>query len=233
MASLEDQQDRMVRLLRDIGLQPGDPLPTEPQLAQKLNMSRQSVREVLCALQALGFIEGRQGARRRMRGFDPAVFGQHIGLTLPYDQDSLLEILELRQALETQFFPAAFQTISARRLKQLRALTDAMRARAQEGKAFLDEDEQFHAMLYDGLENRTLTGILSGFWHFFKTASSTITTGKDLPHTAALHAAIVDAIETGDPQLAAHRLDIHFFDVRNRLTHLAEQDIKVRPALIS
>ncbi|MBD8045288.1 FadR family transcriptional regulator [Arthrobacter sp. Sa2BUA2] len=229
MASLEDHQVRMVRLLRDLGVQPGDPLPTEPQLALKLNMSRQSVREVLCALQALGFVEARQGARRRMRGFDPAVFGQHIGMTLPYDHDSLLEILEMRQALETQFFPAAFQTMSARRLKQLRGLTDAMRARAEEGKTFLDEDEQFHAMLYEGLENRTLSGILSGFWHFFKTASSTITTGKDLPHTAALHAVIVDAIETGDPQLAAHRLDIHFFDVRNRLAHLAEQDIKASP----
>ena len=226
MASLEDHQVRMVRLLRDLGVQPGDPLPTEPQLALKLNMSRQSVREVLCALQALGFIEARQGARRRMRGFDPAVFGHHIGMTLPYDHDSLLEILEMRQALESQFFPAAFQTISARRLKQLRGLTDAMRGLAEENRTFLNEDEQFHTMLYEGLENRTLSGILSGFWHFFKTASSTITTGKDLPHTAALHAVIVDAIETGDPQLAAHRLDIHFFDVRNRLAHLAEQDIR-------
>lgn len=224
MSALEEQQTKLIHLFRERGIGLGETIPSEPQLAAMLGMGRQAVREALCALQALGVIEGRQGARRRLRGFDPAVFGRHIGMTLPYTQESFQELLDLRKILETQYFPPAMRTLTSRKIRNLRAVTDSMRQLAAEGKTFLDEDERFHALLYEGLDNRTLAGVLSGFWQFFKTASTNITTGRDLPRTAAVHAAIVDAIEAGDDELAAHRLNIHFFDVRDRLSSLHDGD---------
>jgi GntR family transcriptional repressor for pyruvate dehydrogenase complex len=220
VASLEASHDRLVALLRQEGYTAGDVLPTEPLLAQKLNVSRQSVRETLAGLQALGVIEVRQGARRRLVGFDPGAFGRNLGLTLPYTVESLQELLEVRRVLEVTYFRKAFTTINPRRLRKLRDLTEQMAAKAEHDQTFLDEDEQFHQLLYEGLDNRTLEGMLSGFWHYFKTASVTVTTGRDLPRTAKVHGDIVDAIELGDLELAAHRLDVHFFDVRQRTSRL-------------
>lgn len=224
MASLEASQDRLVALLRQEGYAEGDVLPTEPLLAQKLNMSRQSVREALARLQALGVVQARQGARRRLVGFDPGAFGRNLGLTLPYAAESLEELLEVRRVLEMTYFRKALATIDPRRMRKLRDLTDQMACKAERNETFLDEDGQFHDLLYEGLGNRTLAGILSGFWHYFKAASTVATTGRDLPRTAKVHGDIVDAIELGDLELAAHRLDVHFFDVRQRISRLPELD---------
>jgi DNA-binding FadR family transcriptional regulator len=217
----EGLQVRLVELFRVMGLGPGDPLPSEPALASRLGVSRQAVRESLHALQALGVVEGRQGARRRLLGFDPSVFGRHVGLTLVPTLESLRELLEIRRILESALLPAAIPLLQQDRLNELRRLTDRMHDLAKVGRTFLDEDEQFHSLLYEQLGNRTLSGLLGAFWQFFKAASPTVTTGHDLPRTAAMHAAIVDALEAGDDDLAAHRMDAHFFDVRDRL--LAEQ----------
>jgi DNA-binding FadR family transcriptional regulator len=220
MASLEASHDRLVALLRQEGYTAGDVLPTEPLLAEKLNMSRQSVRETLAGLQALGVVQVRQGSRRRLVGFDPGAFGRNLGLTLPFTAESLEELLEVRRVLEVTYFRKALPLINPRRLRKLRDLTDTMAYKAERDQTFLDEDEQFHELLYEGLGNRTVEGILSGFWHYFKTASAAVTTGRDLPRTAQVHADLVDAIELGDLELAAHRLDIHFFDVRQRISLL-------------
>ena len=93
MASREASHDRLVALLRQEGYTAGDVLPTEPLLAEKLNMSRQSVRETLAGLQALGVVQVRQVSRRRLVGFDPGAFGRNLGLTLPFTAESLEELL--------------------------------------------------------------------------------------------------------------------------------------------
>src|SRR4051794_30607359 len=220
MASLDVSHSRLIALLRQDGYTAGDVLPSELLLARDLNMSRQSVRETLAGLQALGVVEARQGARRRLVGFDPGAFGRNLGLTLPYTAESLEELLEVRRVLEVTYFRRALPAITPRRVRRLRDLTDKMASKADRNETFLDEDEQFHALLYEGLSNRTLDGILSGFWHYFKAASAPVTTGGDLIGTAKVHSDLVDAIELGDPDLAAHRLDVHFFDVRQRISRL-------------
>src|SRR5688500_1293484 len=54
-------QDRIVDLIHERGLLPGAPMPTEPQLMDLLGASRNSVREAVRALQALGIVEIRHG----------------------------------------------------------------------------------------------------------------------------------------------------------------------------
>ncbi len=175
-------------------------------------------------LQALGVVDGRQGARRRLVGFDPAVFGRHVGLTMLPTLSSLRELLEVRRILESGLLPAAIPMLRASHLAELRALTDRMSELADLGRTFLDEDARFHGLLFEPLGNRTLSGLLAAFWQFFKAASPTVTTGQDLPRTAAMHAAIVDALEAGHSDLAVHRIDAHFFDVRGRLLALPADD---------
>jgi DNA-binding FadR family transcriptional regulator len=145
------------------------------------------------------------------------VFGRQLGLTALPTLENLQELLEIRRILESGLLPAAIPALDAVTLGEMRRLTDAMREAAERGEPFLDEDERFHALMYKRLGNQTLSGILGAFWQFFKAASREVTTGEHLAHTAAMHAAIVDALESGDADLAVHRLDAHFFDVRDRL----------------
>ena len=54
-------QERIVALIHDRQLAPGAPMPTEPMLMDLLDASRNSVREAIQALQALGIVEIRHG----------------------------------------------------------------------------------------------------------------------------------------------------------------------------
>lgn len=51
------------RMIEEAGLQPGDRLPSERELADRLQVGRSSVREALRALELLGLIETRPWRR--------------------------------------------------------------------------------------------------------------------------------------------------------------------------
>ncbi len=56
-----DLQEQIKKLIVDRRLPSGAPLPTEPELMEHLGASRNSVREALKALQAMGIVEIRHG----------------------------------------------------------------------------------------------------------------------------------------------------------------------------
>lgn len=217
MVGLLPAHEKVLAALRQSGLRVGDQLPGEPELALRLGMSRQSVREALVAMQALGLVTGRQGSRRRLSGFDATVFGEQLAWSLEPNPDNLLQMLQVRRVLEHSFLPVSSQSLGRRTLGELRALSDAMVALAAGGHTFLPEDEQFHRLLYSGLRNSALDGIIRGFWMLFRQAPGTITTTANLQRTAGIHRSIVDALEAGDIELAVHRLDAHFYDVQSRI----------------
>jgi DNA-binding FadR family transcriptional regulator len=108
--------------------------------------------------------------------------------------------------------------MSSSKIRDLRAITDRMEAKAARGMPFLEEDASFHASIFGHLGNRTLEGLLTAFWKTFNASSEETRTGHDLPASARSHSQIVDALETGDTALAVHQLNVHFFDVRTRLS---------------
>jgi DNA-binding FadR family transcriptional regulator len=97
-------QDELMELILERRLQPGDLLPTEPELVEELGVSRNSVREALKALQALDIVEIRHGHGTYVGrlSLDPLTNGltfrtlQGIGR----DVRAIGEILEVREVLE-------------------------------------------------------------------------------------------------------------------------------------
>ncbi|MER1292973.1 GntR family transcriptional regulator, partial [Bacillus sp. C1(2022)] len=89
--------ERIVHLLSSGQLKPGDKLPTEIELMEKLNVSRPVLREALISLETLGII------KRKTR--DGTYFNDKIGIQpfsvmLALAVDNLPAIIEARMALE-------------------------------------------------------------------------------------------------------------------------------------
>ena len=84
------------------GLEPGARLPTERILAEKLAVSRGTIREALKRWESLGIVEMRQGSGNYLlRPISPQSL--HLPLTLEgHDLPSLLQMLEVRRALEAE-----------------------------------------------------------------------------------------------------------------------------------
>jgi len=209
---------RLLVYFRDIALQPGDSIPTEQRLCVILGVSRPILRESMAVLEAMGAVNSRQGARRRLGSFDASILVDELLHLLPPTENDLRELLDVRRVLEVAFFPIAVASMSSSKIRDLRAITDRMEAKAARGMPFLEEDASFHASIFGHLGNRTLEGLLTAFWKTFNASSEETRTGHDLPASARSHSQIVDALETGDTALAVHQLNVHFFDVRTRLS---------------
>ncbi|QRI63281.1 FadR family transcriptional regulator [Shinella sp. PSBB067] len=176
----------------------GDKLPNEATLSVMLSVSRGTVREAVRVLVSQGILETRQGS----------------GTYVLSAADTTRPLTMARRAgLRDQFEARLALDAEAARLAALRrtpAVIAGLRARlAERGNyeggdkaAFIARDLAFHQAVIAASQN----AVLAGMYDFFSALiSETIEASlrADLPEPdMAAHAAIVDAIESGDPDAA-------------------------------
>ncbi|QOV46857.1 FadR/GntR family transcriptional regulator [Streptomyces chromofuscus] len=229
-----DLQERIKKLIVDRRLAFGAPLPTEPELMAFLGASRNSVREALKALQAMGIVEIRHGFGTYVgrMSFAPmieglafrTVAGHHRG------EDSLLQLLRLREAMETGLVSRLAGRLTEGHLAELEALVDAMDRRAAQGVSLAGTDRTFHATLYRGLDNALLSEVLEAFWDaFHRVSRDLVEVPQDPRITCRQHREILDAVRSGDSLRAEQAIGDHFSHIRTRLLSSAPTDTTLRP----
>lgn len=176
----------------------GDKLPNEAQLSELLSISRGTVREAVRILVSQGFLETRQGSGTYVQSAADAT----QPLTMAR-RASLRDQFEARLALDVEAARLAALRKTPSVIADLRALlAERGHFDGSDKAGFVARDFAFHQAVVAASRNR----VLADMYAFFSTLiSETIeaTLGKDLqePDMAA-HAAIIDAIETGDPDRA-------------------------------
>src|SRR5713226_9865670 len=121
----EDVGERLGAFVREAGMVPGDRFPPERELAQSMQVSRTSIRQSLVVLQALGFVDVRQGEGvflRRTRGF-----GESLSKLLERRR-RLPDVLEAREALEVKLAELAAVRRSEDDLSAMRTALGRMEA---------------------------------------------------------------------------------------------------------
>ena len=209
----EQVQAELLALIRDGNLEPGDPLPSEGDLAERLGVSRLSLREATRTLQALGVIESRPGRGLFVKGFAFDAILRQLPYSLGAGGAALRELLEVRQALEVSLVAKSAALLSASDLNELDGLLVEM-ARLEALSASTEEpDRAFHQCLFRPLGNRFLLDLIELFWNLHHGLASQMP-GKTA-RVAERHRNIVSALRAGtDPSPAL--LD-HFAEIWTRL----------------
>ena len=97
--------DRVVAGLMDLilgELTPGAQLPSEAELATTYEVSRLTVREAVKVLSGRGLLDLSRGRRAIVREPDGSAFGDFLAASMRHDAKGLLDLIEVRQALEIQ-----------------------------------------------------------------------------------------------------------------------------------
>lgn len=81
-------------------LQPGDKLPSERELSERLNVGRSSVREALRALELLGLIETRRGEGTFIRDFRGNQLVQLLSTFILQDEKAIDDVIETKCNIE-------------------------------------------------------------------------------------------------------------------------------------
>ncbi|WP_026584828.1 FadR/GntR family transcriptional regulator [Bacillus sp. J33] len=82
------------------GLKPGDRLPSERELSERLDVGRSSVREALRALELLGLIETRRGEGTFIRDFRGNQLVQLLSTFILQDKKAIRDVKETKFLIE-------------------------------------------------------------------------------------------------------------------------------------
>lgn len=221
----------ITNLILERGLLPGNAMPTEQELSAELGVGRNTLREAIKVLQALGVVEIRHGfgmfvAEENLIALsDSLTFrGQ---MSLRHKGHEANELVDVRQALESGLVGSAMTAINAEQLTELEKTVELMEERAAAGLNFVDADKDFHRMLFEPLNNQLLSNLLGVFWDVYRTIHAAIDvadpTKSHLAETAHSHRELLDAIKTGNKTLASELLACHFDGIRAQLAAMNEQ----------
>ncbi|MHA6508426.1 FadR/GntR family transcriptional regulator [Tessaracoccus sp. Y1736] len=197
-------------------LQPGDPLPTEAQLVDLLDVSRGNLREAVRTLVALDILEVRHGTGTFVgqMSLRPLVEGLAFrGVVLPgQDFESLRQIVEVRSGLDHTLAPAVVEHMDDDVAGELSGLCDAMAEHSERDESFAAEDRAFHLALASMLSNELYAELVGAFWdvHTRLAPRLGVPTPRDIADTVAAHRAMLDAAVARDLPTYRAAIENHY-----------------------
>ena len=196
--------ERIQELILVEGLVPGDPMPTESALCERLKISRSSVREAMRTLASLDIVEVRHGHGTFVGQLSlaPLVDGLLFRARLDDGNDlrALREVVELRIALDLSVADQLVDIFRDTRNPELEGLVEQMRELACDGQPFPEADAAFHTTLFSRLGNGLLRQLAQAFWEIHTVAVPLLELppAEDILDTVDAHQAMLSALEAGD-----------------------------------
>lgn len=200
----------------------GSRLPSEFELAERMGVSRPSIREALSALQAVGLIESKPGSGNYVRR-SPSSDEEKDAPLLIESEAGCLEVMEAREVLEPPVAALVAEKGVPEKIADLDRILQEMRTQAQSGNfnPYFEADKAFHLTLAEAVGNRLITAALiplintmdqklyREFTHHYYLRNV-----ADLEHVVDLHGEILGAIAHGKAELAFERMCEHWRRMR-------------------
>ena len=218
----EQLKDQIKSLIFERNLAVGDPLPAEWELAEELDVGRNSLREALQALQAVGIVEIRHGFGMYVGQMslgalvDELTF--HSQITLQNGRTDLVHLIQIREVLERGLVEKLAVDHRDADYSAVATVLDAMDDAARSGTIPPAVDRRFHEILYQPLNNPLVGPLLGAFWDVYQQLQDQLAEADETAlDTARYHRAIYQAVLDGDPAVAGTAMTAHFAGVHSRL----------------
>lgn len=222
----EEIVSQVKQLISKGELKPGDRIPSERDLATMLGVSRPSVREAIMVLEAMGFLESRQGGGTYVKALTEASIMDPLAkLVEKRDPELLRALAEVRMGLESWSAYLAAQRATDADIAEMRRLYAIMKKEAAKGGWSPDVDAEFHyaitAASHNSLQMHVLDSIHSLFHATIQVALMEFYQQEG--HVQLLlthHHDIMEAIAAHDPELARSKMVEHLAMVEEKMAQL-------------
>lgn len=204
-------EEKIVGLLLQDKMQPGDKLPSEMELIDMLGVSRSVLREAMSSLESLGII------RRKTKGgtyFTKRIGHHPFSVMLSIVNNNLEAILEARMTLELGLVALAAEKITEEDLQRLRETIDAIRK--SEDNDYGEHDIAFHQIIASSVENPVIQGMIDSLLLTHTKVNIQIP-NREKEKTIAYHEAIYESLKERNPQKATQEMYAHLVFVRDKV----------------
>lgn len=213
--------DQVATLISTGEYQPGDQLLSERELADRLKVSRPTVREAMIALEVRGLIEIRVGVGIFVRTQPSRQTEELIRAQEPVH--SALELIEARLMLEPQVAALAAERLSEKELKTLKKHLRQLKLAAAQGRWSDRDDRALHETIARASGNQVLSDLVQGLFNDRDDALAL----KFEEHLAQMplvrdrsfddHRRIVEALGRRDAQAARQAMHDHLASVQREM----------------
>jgi len=219
----EEIVQQIKQLISSGDLKPGERIPSERELATMLGVSRPSVREAIMVLEAMGFLEARQGGGTYVRSLTEVTIADPLSNIVGSKEPQILYALtEVRMGLETWSAYLAAKRATDEQLKRLRDLFVIMEKQAADGGWDAEIDAKFHYVITEATQNTIQVHVLNTIHSLFQTTIMVALTEfyqKEgyLVKLLSQHRDILEAIEARDPERAREAMRAHLALVEDKM----------------
>jgi GntR family transcriptional regulator, transcriptional repressor for pyruvate dehydrogenase complex len=189
------------------GLEVGDRLPPERELASRLGVSRATISQALVAMEVVGMVSVRHG--------DGVVLIEPAGSTkvvsaLRRHAQQLPEIIEAREALETKLAALAAERRTTSDLAAIDEALEVMERDIAAGGRGVEGDELFHAAVTAAGHSALLARLMAEISELIKESRIESLSQPDRPlNSLRGHRRIAEAIRARDGEAAAVAMQDH------------------------
>jgi DNA-binding FadR family transcriptional regulator len=228
----EEAVARIAGEIRKGRLAPGARLPTEQELMAAMGVSRTVVREAVAALRAEGLVTTRQGS-----GAFVAADASRVPFRIDPDGLSsigdVLEVMELRLAIEVEAAALAAERITPERLSPIGRALAAIETAIDRGEGAVNEDFAFHRAIAAASGNPRFAELLEYLGrHVIPRQSIRVSVSTPQEQRRYLmriqkeHDRIHAAIASGQPAQARKAMRTHLTRSLQRYRRLAERRLQ-------
>ncbi|HEV7707773.1 MAG TPA: FadR/GntR family transcriptional regulator [Asanoa sp.] len=219
MALTDEAIDKIKEMIVSGALGPGDRLPKEADLAERLGLSRNSLREAVKALSIIKVLDVRQGDGTYVTSLSPDLLLESLSFIVDFHRDdTVLQFLEVRRILEPAATALASRRMTDEEVAKLQRVLDELGS-SPSVEALVANDLEFHRAIAAGSGNAALCSLIDGLSG--PTTRARIWRGLTqegaVDNTREQHQAIVDAIAAREPELARSWATVHIAGVEEWL----------------
>jgi GntR family transcriptional regulator, transcriptional repressor for pyruvate dehydrogenase complex len=152
----EQIAERILQMIKDKQLHPGDLLPPERELAVLMGVSRPSLREGLRALSIMNIIDHRQGKGTYITSLLPEHLVEHLDIVFSLNDSTYLDLFKARRIVEVGSAELAARTITDEEIEELQTCLMRSFETVEDEEKFLESDLELHNKIISATKNPIL-----------------------------------------------------------------------------
>lgn len=202
----------------------GDRLPSERELAERMGVSRPSVREAIQQLEIMGLVESIHGGGTLVKSLAEKEIQRPIEMVLGEDIQKVVELTEVRAFMEAWAAKRAAMFRTEAEVERMRAILEEMEVDLEKGIASSAIDMKFHTEIAAAARNTI-------FLHLMQTIHQLIAYSVRLSRELVFvarpdqetifnhHLRVFKAIQNRDPEEAEKAMSEHLHFVIREYKH--------------
>lgn len=210
--------EQIVKAIQDGEYKVGDKLPAEREIAEKMGVSRPSVREASCALQIAGIIESKSGDGTYIKEAKNVNRVETQAKSILEKNEDPFVFLEARRVTEIGIVKLAAERATLEGLTAIGEIIENMEEtmRARDLDEYLEADRKFHLAIARLTGNALIERNMSVFFNYMKQElwkklkQNYLFDRKHTERSVSMHRHIYTQLKSGNKELAVKAMEKHF-----------------------